>query len=184
MAFDFGSFEQKAQAALTHLVQDLGQLRTGGASPQMLDMVNVEAYGTQMKITELANVSVPDPTMIVISPWDKSLLGTIEKGIAIAPLNLHPIVDGQIIRISVPPLTEERRKEMVKVLKQKIEGGRVMLRTIRGDFRKEIEKQQNQPGVSEDMVKAWLADLDERVKVLMDKVSQLEQDKEKDLLKV
>jgi ribosome recycling factor len=184
MAYDFNQFVVKADKTLDHIRNDISSLRTGRASAQMLDMVNVEAYGTQMKINELANVSVPDPTLLVISPWDKSVLGAIEKAINVSGLNLHPVVDGQIVRIAVPPLTEERRKEMVKLLFQKIESGRVMLRNVRGDVKKEIEKLKDTSGVSEDDIKADLEELDKRVKDYMDKIEKLSADKEADLMKV
>jgi ribosome recycling factor len=184
MAFDFTKYSQKAEKTIDHIREDINTLRTGRASAQMLDIVNVEAYGTQMKIQELANVSVPDPGLLVISPWDKSLLSVLEKAIGTSSLNLHPIVDGQIIRIAVPALTEERRKEMVKVLNQKIEGGRVMLRNVRGEIRKDIEKMKDTAGVSEDDIKTDLIELDKRVKDDMDLVDRLQVEKEKDLMTV
>ena len=183
MSYNFATFTQKADHTLQHLLEDIGTLRTGRATIQLLDPVVVEAYGTQMHINELANVSVPDPTLITITPWDKSVLGAMEKAIASSPLNIHPVVDGDMIRISIPPLTEERRKEMVKLLSQKIENGRVMLRNVRGDARKEIEKMEG-PGVSEDSIKTDLAELDKRVKQCMDQIDKMASEKEKELMKV
>lgn len=182
MAYDFSDFKQKADKTLQHIQSDISMLRTGRATIQMLDVVNVEAYGTIMKVNELANITVPDPTLIVISPWDKSLLGTLEKAIAVSPLNLHPVVDGEIIRVVVPSLTEERRKEMVKLLHQKIETGRVMLRNVRGDIRKEIERLKTTGGVSEDAVESDLAELDKQIKNYMDMVEKIAADKEKELM--
>ncbi len=184
MAYDFQLFIQKAEKTITHIQEDISTLRTGRASAQILDVVDVEAYGTRMKVNELANVSVPDPTLIVITPWDKSIIGALEKSIAISPLNLHPVVDGSIIRISVPPLTEERRKDMVKLLHQKIEAGRVMLRNVRADSRKEIERMKDDAGVSEDNIKANLEQLDVEVKKYMDLIEKIDQEKEKELMKV
>ncbi len=184
MAYDFLQFQQKADKTLDHIRSDISMLRTGRASAQMLDIVNVEAYGSHMKINEVANISVPDPTLLVVSPWDKSLLGPIEKAIAISGLNLHPIVDKDFIRIPVPPLTEERRKEMVKLLHQKIENGRVMLRNVRGDVRKEIEKLKDTAGVSEDDIKADFMELDKKMKEYMDTIDLLAKDKEADLLTI
>jgi len=184
MAYNFQLFIQKAEKTATHIREDISTLRTGRASAQILDIVEVEAYGTRMKINELANVSVPDPTLIVISPWDKSVLSALEKAISISPLNLHPIVDGSIIRISVPALTEERRKEMVKLLHQKIETGRVMLRNVRSDSRKDIEHMKDEVGVSEDNIKSDLEQLDLEVKKYMDLIERIDQEKEKELMKV
>ena len=184
MAYDFASFHQKATKTLDHLREDISVLRTGRASAQMLDIVSVEAYGSYMKVHELANVSVPDPSLLVVSPWDKSVMGAIEKAIATSGLNLHPVVDKDVIRIAVPPLTEERRKEMVKLLHQKIEGGRVMLRNVRGDIKKEVDALKDSGGVSEDEVKADLIELDKLVKDYMEKIDKMSADKEKDLMTV
>jgi ribosome recycling factor len=182
MAYDFMQFQQKADKTLDFIRNDISMLRTGRASAQMLDIVQVEAYGSMMKVHELANVSVPDSSLLVVSPWDKSLLGPLEKAIASSGLNLHPVVDKDFIRIAVPPLTEERRKEMVKLLHQKIENGRVMLRNVRGDVRKEIEKLGDTSGVSEDVIKTELQELDKRIKEYMDKIDLLSKDKESDLM--
>jgi len=184
MAYDFQDFAQKADKTLQHIREDIATLRTGRASTQILDPVSVEAYGTMMRVHELANLSAPDPTLLLISPWDKSLLGPIEKAIASSGLNIHPVVDGDIIRIAIPPLTEERRKEMVKLLGQKIQMGHVMLRNIRTDVKKEVEKLRDQAGVSEDDIKADLEELEKRVKDFAAKIDQMAADKEKELLTV
>jgi len=184
MSFDFATFHQQADKALNHLAEDINQLRTGKASAQILDTVKAEAYGTVMKISELANVTVPDPNMIMISPWDKSLISSIEKAINSAGLNLNAVVDGQILRIVVPPLTEERRKEMVKLLHQKLEAGRVMLRSIRTDVKREIDKQKGQPGISEDAIEADLVELDKLAKNYGDTLEDLGKRKEADLLTI
>jgi ribosome recycling factor len=184
MAYDFSDFQQKAQKTIDFIRTDISTLRTGRASSQMLDTVRVEAYGSMMKMNEVGNVSAPDPSLLVISPWDKSLLQAIEKSISTSGLNLHPVIDGAIIRIAVPPLTEERRKEMVKLLHQKMESGRVMLRNVRGDIRKEIEKMKDGGGVSEDDIKSDLQELDKRVKDYMDQIDLLSTEKEKELMTV
>ena len=182
--FNFTQFRDNGHKTLEIIRTDVGSLRTGGASPQLLDGVKVEAYGTTMKVTELAAISVQDPTMMVVSPWDKSVLAAIEKGIQTAGINLNPVVDGDIIRISVPPLTQEGREKLVKTLHQKIEAGKVMLRTLRGDCKKEIEAQEGTAGISEDDIKANLATLEEETKSLMTQVDELEAAKQKELLKV
>lgn len=184
MPYQFSNFTQSADKTLEFVRNDISQLRTGRASAQMLDIVSVEAYGSRMKVHELANVSAPDPGMLLITPWDKSLMQNIEKAIATSGLNLHPVVDGAIIRIVVPPLTEERRKEMVKLLNQKIEAARVMMRNVRADIKKEIDDQEDQPGISEDMIKADLDTLEKKVKEYMEKIDQLGADKEKELMTV
>jgi len=182
--YNFSDVTQKFEKTIAHLQQELGSLRTGKATPSLLDSVLVDAYGTKMRVNELANVSAPDPNMLIVSPWDKSLLETLEKSIASASLNLNPVVDGDMIRIVVPALTEERRKEMVKVLHQKIEGGKVMLRNIRTDAKKEIEDQDGSEGVSEDDIKAEIEELDKMVKDYTMKLDELAKKKEADLMTV
>ena len=179
--FTFSSFDDRAQKILDHIQQDISSLRTGKATVSILDGVTAEAYGTRMKLNELANISAPDPTMLVVAPWDKSLLEAIAKGISIAGLNLNPIVDGDIIRIVIPPLSAERRQEMVKLLKQKIEAGKVMLRNLRSDIRKDIDQAKAQDGVSEDDVKRWQTELDKKVKDIEDRITAMEKKKETEL---
>ncbi len=182
--FDFKQFHELAKKTLSHIETDLASLRTGGASPQLLDGVKVEAYGTIMKITELAAITVSDPTLLIVSPWDTSVVGAIEKGIQQAGINLNPVVDGKIIRIAVPPLTEESRKNLVKTLQQKVEDGKVMLRTLRTETKKEIEKQEGNPGISEDNIKSDLDKLEEEVKKLMIQVETWQKNKQEQLMKV
>lgn len=177
-------FQQKISKSYEHVLQDVRSLRTGRASVQLLDPVRVEAYGTQMSLVEVASVTAPDATLLVVSPWDKSLITSIEKAIASAGLNLNPVVDSQIIRIAVPALTQERRQEMVKLLHQKIESGRVTVRTIRTETKQEIEEQKGGAGVSEDDIKLELDELDKEVKLALTKLDELQAQKEKELLHV
>lgn len=182
--YNFSQLNQKFDKTIDHIKKDLGSLRTGKASPQLLDPVMVEAYGVKMRVAELANVSAPDANMVIVAPWDKSILGDLEKAIASASLNVNPVVDGDIIRIVVPSLTEERRKEMVKILYQKAEAGKVMLRNIRVDAKKEIEKQKDEDGVSEDDVKADMIELDKVLKEYTTQLDVISKKKEADLMTV
>lgn len=184
MSFDFTQFREKSQKAIDHIKQEVGALRTGRASVDMLDSIQVEAYGTRMKLVEVGSVSAPDPTLLVISPWDKGLLEAIERAIAISNLELNPVVDGQIVRIPIAPLTEERRKEMVKILMRRLEEGRVMLRGIRTEIKKEIEDQEGADGVSEDDIAADLDSLEKNHKQFMDMIDQIGKHKEKELLTI
>ena len=184
MSFPFSIFNDLATKAIEHLKKDLASLRTGKATTQMLDPIKVEVYGSEMKITELANASAPDPNLLVIKPWDTSILNNIEKAIASSGLNLNPVVDGDIIRIAIAPLTEERRKEMVKLLYQKIESGRVMLRSIRTEVKQDIENQDGTANVSEDDVRRDLKELDKLTQLKIDEIDQLAKDKETDLMTI
>jgi ribosome recycling factor len=184
MAYDFSNLTDKLDKAHMHVQQDISTLRTGKATPQLLDSVVVEAYGSRLKLAEVASVTAPDTTLLTVTPWDKNILSDVEKGIMQAQLNLNPVINGDSIRIVVPSLTEERRKEMVKVLKQKIETGRVLLRTIRTDVKKDIEKQKGTDGVSEDDIKAELEKLDAHLKTFSEKLDELEKNKTTELMTV
>lgn len=184
MPFNVADFTSSAQKILEHIRQDIGSLRTGRASVQLLDPVIVEAYGSRMKLVELASVSAPEPTMLVISPWDKSLLEAVARGIMQADLQLNPVIDGTVVRISIPPLTEEKRKEMVKRLHQKIEAGRVLFRNLRTDTKKELEEQKGAVGISEDDIELDLAEMEETLKENLEKLEALATQKEKELLTI
>lgn len=168
--------------ALAHTRAEIASLRTGRASVQMLDDVTIEAYGSRMKLNEVASLSAPDASLLVVSPWDKSLVAAIEKGIQAANLNLNPVVDGQAVKVPVPPLTQERRQEMVKVLHQRAETGRVLIRTARADAKEMIEDQKGEAGVSEDDVEAALKELDVTTKEYIEKIDVLVKEKETELL--
>ncbi|MEI6587563.1 MAG: ribosome recycling factor [Candidatus Moraniibacteriota bacterium] len=127
------------EKSVTHFKENLGKVRTGRASTAMVDDLMVDCYGSRSPLKQVASVSVPEPRMIVISPWDKSTLAIIEKAIKESDLGLNPMNDGQIIRINIPALTEERRKEFVKVLNQEAEGARVAVRKLREDVWDEIQ---------------------------------------------
>lgn len=182
--FSFSHFSARADKIIEHILQDISTLRTGRATTSLLDSVIVEAYGTKMKVHELASVSVPDPTLLVISPWDKSLLDAIAKGVQVSSLGFNPVVDSDIIRISVPPLTAERRHEMVKLLAQKIESGKVMLRNLRSEIRKDIEVLEGEDGVSVDNISSWQEELDRKVKEVELKIEEMKKKKEEELLKI
>lgn len=184
MPFQFSIFNELVDKAINHVGRDLATLRTGRASAQMLDPVVIEVYSSEMKINELANVSAPDPNLLVVKPWDTSILDKIEKAISSSGLNFNPVVDGDIIRITVPPLTEERRKEMVKLLYQKVEGGRVMLRSIRTEVKKDIENQDGEANVSEDDIRRDLKELDKLTQQKIDEIDQLAKNKETELMTI
>lgn len=182
MSHDFNEFTTRLDKAIDHIKSDIASLRTGRASVQLLDSVRVEAYSTSMKINEVANISTPDSSLLVVTPWDKSLIEAVQKGIAAAGLNLNPVVDGDLIRISIPPLTEERRKEMVKSLGQKVEQGKVMLRNIRNDEKKEVENLEGSEGMSEDDIKFLLEEMEKIFHQKLDLLEKISQDKEKELM--
>lgn len=168
--------------AFDHTSQEIAALRTGRASVQLLDEVMVEAYGTRMKLNEVASLSAPDASLLVVSPWDKSLIAAVEKAIQSANLNLSPVVDGEVVKVPVPALTQERRQELVKLLHQRAETGRVLVRSARGDIKQSIEDQEGGAGVSEDDIESALKELEEVTKEYIEKIDVLVQNKEKELL--
>ncbi|WP_270421209.1 ribosome recycling factor [Acidaminococcus massiliensis] len=145
--------QEKMDKALQALRNELTNIRTGRATPSLLDQVKVDYYGAPTPVTQVANVSVPEPRMIVIQPWDRSLLKTIEKAVMTSDLGLNPNNDGTVIRLNLPLLTEERRKELVKVVNKKGEASRVEIRNIRRDFNDAVKKQVKAKEITEDDAK-------------------------------
>ncbi len=184
MAIHKSSYLEKFKKTLAHAQNDFATLRTGRASAQLLDGVFVDAYGSKMAIHEVASISTPDTQLLVIKPWDKNLLAEIEKAVQLAQLNLNPIIDGDLIRIAVPTLTQERRLEMVKLLHQKEEAAKVMLRSVRSDVRRDVEKQEGEVGVSEDDIKSEVEELDTVVKEYISKLEEMAKKKEQELLSI
>lgn len=144
--------KQKMKHVVERLEHDFATIRTGRASPALLDRVKVSHYGSEMLIKELATISVPEARMLVITPWDKGALKAIEKAIMASDLSLNPSSDGNVIRLEIPPLTEERRKELAKLVGQKAEEARVAVRNIRRDANASLEKMEKSQGLSEDDV--------------------------------
>ena len=132
--------EERMKKALASLKDGFSTLRTGRASAALFDKIRVDAYGDKSPLNQVANISIPEARLIVIQPWDKALIGAIEKAVRSSELSLNPSNDGKVIRISVPPLTEERRKELAKLAKSQAEQSRVAVRNIRRDGNEELKK--------------------------------------------
>lgn len=172
----------RLEQTLEVVKKDLTSVRTGRAKPSLVEDVKVEAYGTVMTIKELATITAPDTTLIVIAPWDKGLVSTISSGIQKSGLNIQPIVDSDTVKISIPPLTQERREELVKLVHQKLESGKVMIRQVRTEIKEQIEAQEGEAGVSEDNINYWIAEMQKMVDLFMSKIEDLEKEKEKELM--
>ena len=149
---DETSVMSKMQTAVDLVVSDIAGIRTGRATPALVENIIVPAYGgtQRLKVVELASITAPDPGQIIINPWDKSIIGDIGKGIQEANIGMNPSIDGEIIRIIIPPLTTEDREKYVKFLSQKLEAGRVMIRQIRGDEMHGIKKKFEAKELTED----------------------------------
>jgi len=140
MSLQMGELKKMMEKAVDHLRSELSKLRVGRASATMVDSVRVDVYGSQMSLKEVAALATPDPKTITIQPWDRSLFGEIEKAILAANLGLTPMNDGKIIRINMPPLTEERRKDFVKQISKEGEAAKVAVRNIRRDAMDALKK--------------------------------------------
>lgn len=171
------------EKAIEHTDSEFLKIRAGKASPAMLEGVMVEYYGSPTIITSVASINSPDARTLVVQPWEKSMLGPIEKAIMEANLGFNPQNDGIVIRINVPPLTEERRRELVKRVKAEAETGKITLRNIRKDANEKIKKLKAE-SISEDEIKGGEADVQKLVDSYISKVDQLTEIKEKDIMTV
>jgi len=145
--------EKKMQKALEHLEQDLTTIRTGRANPALVDKLHVEYYGAETPINQLASINVPEARLIVIQPWDKGSMSAIEKAILKSDLGLTPSNDGNVIRIALPQLTEERRKDLVKVVHKRVEEGRVAIRNVRREAHDDIRDLRKENMATDDDVR-------------------------------
>jgi len=148
--YDFNEVKRRMQGAVQVLKQELGGLRTGRASPSLLDHVQAEAYGTHMPLNQLATVSVPEPRLLTVQVWDRSMVHAVEKAILAANLGLNPATEGQLLRLRIPELNEERRRELVKVAHKFAESARVAVRHVRRDALDTLKKLEKEGKVSQD----------------------------------
>ena len=145
--------EERMKKAVEDLRRELNTIRTGRASPAILDRITVDAYGAQMPINQVATISVPEPRCLLITPWDRNVLPAVEKAILKSDLGLTPTVDGTNIRLNIPPLTEERRRELVKKVHKLVEEHRVAVRNVRRDANEELKRLEKNHEISEDEVR-------------------------------
>jgi ribosome recycling factor len=164
--------------------QELSGMRTGRATVGMLDGIRIDYYGTQTPLNQVGNMSVPEPTLIQIQPWDASLLAVIEKAIRSSDLDLNPQNDGKIIRIPIPPLTEERRKQLVKHSHKQAEDARIAVRNVRRDANDHLKKLLKEHEVSEDAEKHALAEVQKLTDAHIEKINDLSKVKEEEILQV
>ncbi len=175
--------KQRMSKSIEHLDTELGKIRAGKANPKMLDSVLVDYYGSMTPLSQVANVSTPDPRTIAIQPWEKTLIGAIEKAIMAANLGMNPDNNGDLIRINVPPLTEERRRDLVKQVKKECEDAKVSIRNIRRENIEELKKMKKD-GLSEDLEKDAEGEVQKITDSFSKKIDELFAIKEKDVLTV
>jgi len=161
----FGDAERRMQKAVEILKQDLSSIRTGRASAALVERITVDYYGAPTPINQVASISVPEARLLVIQPWDRKLLTDIEKAIQKSDLGINPNNDGQVIRLAIPPLNEERRREMVKTLHKKLDEHKVAIRNIRRDTHDKLRDREKKKEISEDELKRS----EDRLKKLTDR---------------
>ncbi len=175
---------KRMDKSIESLNEDFKKIRSGRANASLVEDVIVEYYGNRLPLKQLASITVPEPRLIVVQPWDKGSLGDIEKAFHKSELMLNPNNDGKVIRIAIPPLTEERRKELVKVAKGKAEEARVAIRNIRRDGNDEIKGAEKAGHVSEDVSKRALEDVQKITDEYIDKMNKLLESKEVEIMEV
>ena len=176
--------EERMNLSLGSYLKELSTIRTGRANPKMLDGVKVDVYGQKMPISQLASVSIPEPQMINVQVWDKANVGAVDQAIRTSDLNLNPLVDGQLLRIAIPKLTEERRKELIKVLKTIAEKAKVAIRNIRRDSLEELKKDQKDNNLSEDDLKKSSNEVQKITDYKIVEIDKKLSEKEVEILKV
>lgn len=173
---------QKMTQTLENLKTELSHVRTGKAAPALLESVRVNYYGTMMPITQIANVSAPEPRLLVVQPWDKKFLGEIERAILKSDLGLNPANDGHLIRISIPSLSEERRRELVKFVKKMGEENKIALRNIRRDSNEKLKNAEKDSEISEDELHREQEKIQELTDENVKKIDELLTRKEKEIM--
>ncbi|MDR2028499.1 MAG: ribosome recycling factor [Treponema sp.] len=176
--------EERMKKTITNLKEGFASLRTGRASAALFDKIRVDYYGDKSPLNQVANISIPEARLIVIQPWDKNLIGEIEKAIRSSELSLNPSNDGKVIRIAIPPLTEERRKELVKLAKNQAEQSRVAVRNIRRDGNDELKKLLKDGELTEDEEARNSEELQKVTDNYIGKVNQVLEEKEKEIMEV
>jgi ribosome recycling factor len=175
---------RKMEQAVAHLKDELAAVRTGRASPAVLNRVTVEYYGTPVPLNQLASINVPEPRLLSVQPFDNGAIGAIEKAIQSSDLGITPSNDGQVIRLAFPPLTEERRKELVKQVHARAEEGRVSVRNVRRHAKEEMEKLEREGGISEDDLVRGEKELQKLTDRHVVEIDEIQSHKEQELMEV
>lgn len=182
--FDIESIRKRMQGAVSVLREEFGGLRTGRASASLLEPVTVEAYGSAMPMAQVGTIGVPEPRMLSVQVWDKSLVAAVEKAVRNSNLGLNPVVDGQTVRIPIPELNEERRQELSKVAAQYTEQARVAIRNVRRDGMDQLKRLENDGHISQDEHKAWAGDVQQLTDELVREADDALHEKEGEIMQV
>ena len=178
------STKDRMTKAIQSYTRELASIRAGRASASLLDRITVDYYGAPTPVNQMAGITTPEARLLVIQPYDKSILSEIEKAILKSDLGLNPTNDGQVIRIAIPQLTEERRKELVKVVKKESEEAKVALRNIRRDANDSLKKLEKNGEITEDALRGYSDDVQKLTDEFIQKIDQITKDKEKEILEV
>lgn len=176
--------EDRMSKSIEHLTRDLAAMRAGRANPAMVEKITVDYYGTNTPINQLANITVPEARLLVIQPWDKSMITDIEKAIMKSDLGVTPSNDGNVIRLAIPQLTEERRKDLVKVVKKRAEEARVAVRNIRRESNDLLKSSEKEKMISEDESKKGMDDIQKATDKYIKNVDTILTAKEKEIMEV
>jgi ribosome recycling factor len=176
--------ESRMAKAMDALRRDLGSIRTGRASPSLVERIQVDYYGTPTPLNQMAGISVPEPRLLVIQPWDRGTIPVIEKAILKSELGLNPSNDGQVIRIGIPALTEERRKQLVKLVHNHVEEGKVAVRNVRRDAVHQVRELTQEKLISEDDERRGAQQVDDLAKRFVDEADKIGKSKEQEVLEV
>ena len=176
--------EALMKGAMEHLHHELSTIRTGKANPALLDSIQVEYFGQMVPLKQVANVAVPDPRLITIQPWDKTVVQEIEKAIRASDLGLNPQSDGTLIRLPIPPLTEDRRKDLVKIVKRMGEEAKVTLRNIRRDTKDKVKKLEKEHEISEDNMHTKQEEIQKMTDSYVRSVDEVVVAKEKEIMEI
>src|SRR3989344_912282 len=181
---ELSELKLKLNASIDHLKNELSQVRTSRATNSLVEDIAVQAYGANMKIKELGTITTPDAQMIVITPWDKNLIKDIDTAVRNAGLGLNPVPDSQVLKVPIPPLTEDRRKEFVKLVTEKTEVIKNTMRNIRQDAMKDIDRALENKEITEDDKYSAKEEIEAIVKDHVEKIEALEEQKKRELLTV
>jgi ribosome recycling factor len=183
-AFDIRSIEKRMEGAITSLKTEFTGLRTGRASVHLLDTIQVSAYGSMMPLNQVASVSAPEARMLSVNVWDKSMVGAVDRAIRESPIGLNPIMDGQTLRIPIPPLSEERRKELAKLAGKFSEAARIAVRNVRRDGMDLLKALEKKGEINEDQLKGKSADVQKLTDKYVGQIDEALAHKEQEIMQV
>jgi ribosome recycling factor len=188
MAADLNTLKQdlsrRMEGAIETLKREFAGLRTGRASPALLEPVRVEAYGTEMPLTQVGTIGTPEPRMLTVQVWDRALVGAVERAIRDWGLGLNPSADGQLVRVPIPQLTEERRNELARAAARYAEGTRIAVRGVRRDGMEQIKGHEKKHDIGEDLAKTWQDEVQKLTDQFIKRIDESLVDKEKDIRQV